>query len=44
MNNRFFDARQLKCYFWDGKTDFRARESEDVEKMRIDNFGTWLEE
>ena len=31
MNNRWFDERQLKCYYWDGKTDFKVvKESEEV--------------
>ena len=30
MNGRFFDGRKLKCYFWDGKTDFKVvKESTD---------------
>lgn len=23
MNDRWFDERQLKCYFWDGKIDYK---------------------
>mmetsp|Transcript_13656 Transcript_13656/g.9820 ORF Transcript_13656/g.9820 Transcript_13656/m.9820 type:complete len:117 (+) Transcript_13656:1016-1366(+) len=23
MHGRYFDARQIQCYFWDGKTDYR---------------------
>lgn len=44
MNGRFFDGRQIKCYFWDGKTDFRVvRESAEELNQRIDEFGQWLE-
>ncbi|CDW88320.1 rna binding domain protein [Stylonychia lemnae] len=45
MNGRFFDGRQLKCYFWDGKTDYRVvKESVEEQNRRIDDFGQWLEE
>ena len=44
MDGRYFDSRQLKCHFWDGKTDYKqVRESEDVIQERIDKFGDWLE-
>jgi len=23
MGGRFFDGRELKCFYWDGKTDFK---------------------
>lgn len=36
MDGRFFDGRQLKCFFWDGKTDYRkAKESVEDEEKRI---------
>jgi len=45
MDKRFFDERQLACYFWDGKTDFKkVSESEDVLQERIEKFGDWLED
>ena len=45
MNGRFFDARKLLAYFWDGTTDYRiARETNDEINKRIDDFGKWLEE
>ena len=44
MNDRFFDGRKLKCYFWDGKTDYKkVQESNDVLQERVDKFGDWLE-
>jgi hypothetical protein len=44
MNGRFFDQRELKAYFWDGKTDYRIlKESADELNKRIDDFGKWLE-
>lgn len=44
MNGRFFDGREIKCGFWDGKTDYRiARESNEEVAKRIDEFGDWLE-
>jgi len=45
MHERFFDTRKLKCFFWDGKTDYKlVRESEEVLNARINEFGDWLEE
>ena len=45
MNGRFFDGRQIKCYYWDGKTDYRVvKESVEDQNKRIDEFGAWLEE
>jgi len=30
MNGRFFDGREIKSYYWDGKTDYRkAKESNE---------------
>ncbi len=44
MDGRFFDGRQLKGYFWDGKTDYRlVRETAEELNQRIDDFGKWLE-
>ena len=44
MNGRFFDGREIKGYYWDGKTDYRiVRETEDELSKRIDDFGQWLE-
>ena len=34
---------QIKCFFWDGKTDYKkVSDREDLEE-RIDKFGDWLE-
>jgi len=45
MNGRFFDGRQIKCFFWDGKTDYKVvRESKEEIERRIDEFGKWLED
>ena len=45
MNDRWFDERQLKCFYWDGKTDYKkVRESEEVTNQRINEFGDWLED
>jgi hypothetical protein len=44
MDKRAFDYRELKCHFWDGKTDYRKiKESEEAQQDRIDQFGDWLE-
>ena len=45
MNGRFFDGRQIKAYYWDGKTDYRInRETAEEQNKRIDEFGEWLEQ
>lgn len=44
MNDRFFDGRKLKCFYWDGKTDYKkVKESDDALQERIADFGNWLE-
>ena len=45
MNDRLFDGRELKCYLWDGQSDYRMEaETAEQSKERIDQFGEWLEE
>ncbi len=39
MNDRWFDQRQLKCYFWDGKIDYKVSESLESQQQRIQSFG-----
>ena len=44
MNDRWYDERQLKCYYWDGKTDYKAiKESTETQAARLSQFGQWLE-
>jgi HIV Tat-specific factor 1 len=44
MNGRFFGGRELECFYWDGKTNYRmTRETLEQQNKRIDNFGEWLE-
>ena len=44
MNKRFFDGRELECFYWDGKTDYRKhKETKEDEERRIEEFGEWLE-
>ena len=44
MHGRFFDGRELKCFYWDGKTDYKVvKESDEVVNERINEFGDWLE-
>ena len=44
MNGRWYDQRQLKCYYWDGKTDYKqVKESTQVLEARLNEFGDWLE-
>ncbi|KAL4434883.1 hypothetical protein ABPG74_021222 [Tetrahymena malaccensis] len=44
MNGRYFDERELECFFWDGKTDYKrtSKQIEDDEK-RLEEFGKWIE-
>ena len=49
VHGRFFGGNQLKCYFWDGTTNFSQvpasviEQEEKEEEARIDEFGDWLE-
>lgn len=44
MDGRFFDGRKLRCFYWDGKTDYRlADETKEEAEKRIAEFGDWLE-
>ena len=44
MHDRFFDSRKLRCWYWDGKADYKVvHESKEVENERVDQFGEWLE-
>ena len=44
MHGRYFDTRQLECFYWDGKTDYKVvKEAEAVVNKRISEFGDWLE-
>jgi HIV Tat-specific factor 1 len=51
MHGRFFAGTQLKCFYWDGATNYDiTKESvaemdkeEENEKARLDEFGDWLE-
>ena len=43
MHERWFDERQLKCYFWDGKTDYKHSYVDEKElQERVEAFGQWL--
>ena len=44
MHERWFDQRQLKCFYWDGKTDYKVvKETDEALETRINQFGDWLE-
>lgn len=52
MDGRFFGGSRIRCYFWDGVTNYtmegsqtlqRMEEEEEEEKERLDEFGDWLE-
>ena len=52
MNGRYFGGNRIKCYFWDGvtnysvviKSDQQEDEEEKQEENRLDEFGDWLEQ
>ena len=45
MDGRFYDSREIECFYWDGETDYKThREAKEVEEKRIEKFGEWLEE
>jgi HIV Tat-specific factor 1 len=52
MNGRFFAGRKIKCFFWDGVTNYsivpqnidEEDEEEKIEKARLDEFGDWLDD
>jgi len=37
MNGRYFAGRELRCFYWDGKTDYRVRKKR-LKMRRIKNF------
>eukprot|EP00607_Mallomonas_marina_P010772 CAMPEP_0182422780 /NCGR_PEP_ID=MMETSP1167-20130531/8557_1 /TAXON_ID=2988 /ORGANISM="Mallomonas Sp, Strain CCMP3275" /LENGTH=372 /DNA_ID=CAMNT_0024601125 /DNA_START=102 /DNA_END=1220 /DNA_ORIENTATION=- len=49
MHGRYFAGRQLKCYYWDGTTNYSivseaVQEAEEKEEQkRLDEFGDWLD-
>ena len=37
MEGRFFDGRKLKCFYWDGKTDYKlVRETQKTYEERVE--------
>jgi len=42
MNGRWYGGRQLQAEFYDGKTDYRYKETEEEMKQRIQKFEEWL--
>jgi HIV Tat-specific factor 1 len=51
MNGRFYAGRKLKCFFWDGTTDYGAANTaeqlelkEKEEEARLEEFGDWIEQ
>jgi HIV Tat-specific factor 1 len=44
MNGRFFNGKELECFYWDGKTNYRVtRDTHQDQMKRADDFGKWLE-
>eukprot|EP00188_Purpureofilum_apyrenoidigerum_P000993 Plantae.Rhodophyta-Purpureofilum_apyrenoidigerum.ctg15059.p1 GENE.Plantae.Rhodophyta-Purpureofilum_apyrenoidigerum.ctg15059~~Plantae.Rhodophyta-Purpureofilum_apyrenoidigerum.ctg15059.p1 ORF type:complete len:442 (+),score=123.00 Plantae.Rhodophyta-Purpureofilum_apyrenoidigerum.ctg15059:65-1390(+) len=44
MNGRFFDGRKLEADFYDGKSDYRVKETEEERQRRLKEWDKWLEE
>lgn len=45
MNGRFFNQRQIDCFYYDGETDYaHIREDLEDEQKRIEDFGKWMTE
>jgi hypothetical protein len=45
MHKRYFDCRELECFYFDGKTNYNyVPENAEETKRRIDGFGKWLED
>lgn len=53
MNGRFFGGQRIKCFFWDGVTNYSVTQAasaeeeekaEQEEEARLDEFGDWLEQ
>ncbi|GJD08974.1 HIV Tat-specific factor 1 [Galdieria sulphuraria] len=44
MTGRWYGGRQLEAEFYDGKTDYRYKETEEERKERIKKFEEWLGE
>lgn len=48
MNGRFFGGQKVEAYIFDGEEKFKKNSSrevnQEVEKERLERFGTWLEE
>ncbi|GJQ11646.1 hypothetical protein GpartN1_g3437.t1 [Galdieria partita] len=42
MSGRWYGGRQLEAEFYDGKTDYRYKETEQERKERIKKFEEWL--
>lgn len=49
MNETEYNGRVLKCFYWDGRQDYRrvremqVNESKEEEEKRIKEFGDWIE-
>lgn len=49
LNETEYNGRVLKCFYWDGRQDYRrvramqVNESKEEEEKRIKEFGEWLE-
>jgi len=43
MNERFFDGRKLEAGFFDGKSDFRVKETDEQRKKREESWAKYLE-
>jgi len=44
MNGRFFAGRKLEVDYFDGVTNYKVQDSEDLQQKRLKEFGDWLEQ
>lgn len=42
MNGRFFGRKQIKCFYFDGKTNYKVGESEESERQREQEYLKWM--
>uniref|UniRef100_A0A7S4DUP5 RRM domain-containing protein n=1 Tax=Lotharella globosa TaxID=91324 RepID=A0A7S4DUP5_9EUKA len=42
MDGRFFGQRKIKCFYFDGKTNYKVEESEESRKKRDEEYQKWM--
>lgn len=44
MDGRFLNGKELKCFYWDGKTNYRVVKDTNTDLQRqLDDHDTWLD-